>query len=450
VAVDVPKLNEYTPDYYGDAADYCLRQAHRGGLLKTIEPWMAPAALEGVKLYRNQVYHSVAGFIAISHPWALSTLKAAPIIAQAAFGANSIGSAFRDREAFYIAGQFGQKVARGDKLAKILADYHMPLQMRAITGHALAPSRWKAVWQLRHIKPSTLAQIIPPAKGRQNTWLFALQSWIDHCSRRPGDRAQWFAYEWAAKALSKAVRYGMDITTVADFAIACRFPNEANEGRLLNAPLFNLDWTWEQAQAAAERWHRDIAQRGNQQKFFADHGIGWDTPIDYAPFPSEVKIGRYTIVALRSGADLFLEGKMMRHCVGSYSADVIKHLCWVFSIRDGDRRVATFDIVDATNKIPHAAALRWAIPQRSTTWPPQNLVVKDIVQPPALQKAYAMRQCKGPCNAPPSKETLEIVRQWFMIASGKDPTKYPKDLDVAGIQEAIMRQLVERDEDGEF
>jgi hypothetical protein len=52
----------------------------------------------------------------------------------------------------------------------------------------------------------------------------------------------------------------------------------------------------------------------------------------------------YTLLPLRTPQDLHEEGEAMNHCVGTYSYEVARGNCLIYSVRHGGRRVATLEL----------------------------------------------------------------------------------------------------------
>ena len=87
----------------------------------------------------------------------------------------------------------------------------------------------------------------------------------------------------------------------------------------------------------------------------------------------------YTIVPLRTAHELWEEGEVMNHCVGSYASAVAGGECLIFSVRRGARRIATLE-------------LRWCYGRR---------------HPPVLN------QLQGPGNTPVDPAVHRAVNDWL-------------------------------------
>lgn len=384
------------------------REGYAGDLFRGPGGTMPDNAAEIVraacKIFRNQAFHPLAIGMALSHKWGLQTIQAAPVIVQAANNGAGLKPSTLGcyPTAIYLGSVLGKQIDRGDKLAVIMSRYQLPLQLRALSGHALSPKRWNAVRYLRTIKPSTLAQIIPTAKARQNNWLYQVNAWQAHVERRTNQQRPDLHVEWAAGALRDVATYDMDITTVADFAIE-------------RGDTFCTTWTWAEAHAAATRWHDAQARRTNEVAFLKTHGVGWDDAIDYAPFPLELEVDGFKVVALATPAEIYMEGVHMRHCVRSYIGDVIKGTSRLFSIRQGDKRVATMELSNQTYGRPYT-------PKGQAALPP----------------AWRCVQLKGPCNARVSAAVMNVATNWFREATGVGKAPTVEGMDVDAIRAAIV------------
>jgi hypothetical protein len=166
---------------------------------------------------------------------------------------------------------------------------------------------------------------------------------------------------WAALAFSRDIAAGNrprgHVSDIADFL-------SHEIGR------FNPRWTIPAALAAAEEWHRTLARQQDEERFLKSHGMGFDDPIDYAPLPQAGRLHGFEFTALRTGRDLWIEGKAMRHCVSTYVSEVMTGRSRIYSVSRDDRRVATMEL-----------------------------------QPNG--KRWRLAQIKGPCNAEPRTDARQ-------------------------------------------
>ena len=85
----------------------------------------------------------------------------------------------------------------------------------------------------------------------------------------------------------------------------------------------------------------------------------------------------YRFVALRSAAEVTVEGAAMHHCVASYVPDMVSGRCRLYSIRKREKRIATLEL-----KQGYGNAL------------------------------WVSGQIKGPCNSRVSAKTNSAVREF--------------------------------------
>lgn len=334
------------------------------------EDWFDQSVDRARKLYPNQGVQPVATLLARTGRYAIEYLEQAPaIIVFVTWGAEA--RTYADRAV--IAQRFGSAVHRGPKLRELMAGFSAPLPLRALKGGACIPSNMSTILSLRKIPPSDLAQAIPEEIGQQIRWLRLLRDWLHLCGHYSfmKDFDGWWL--WMVKASGAAIREDMPgiekrAGDIFDFLYRGR-------------KILNPDWTFRGALAATERWHKELAARQDQVKFLAQHGFGFEDRRDYAPLPETVDEGGFTFTALKSGLDLFLEGQAMRHCAANYVREVMLGGTRIYSIRQGEDRVATMEL-----------------------------------HPRGEQ--FVMAQLKGPCNSQP-KKPVRSAAEAFLQASNE-------------------------------
>jgi hypothetical protein len=115
-----------------------------------------------------------------------------------------------------------------------------------------------------------------------------------------------------------------------------------------------------------ELWHEAIAKC---EAVKSDYKIP-------EPWYAAGQVNGYEIVPLDSTEELWKEGRAMHHCAGSYDYRVAAGHCYLYSVRQGDNRFATVELVRKEGK----------------------------VQP---------RQIRAACNAEPPQEVKVAVRKWI-------------------------------------
>lgn len=333
-------------------------------------------------LFGNQALHRAAAAMAGCHPRALDYILQAPVIVLSA-NAGKTGAAAAHSARSFAGPPMRMLCERGAKLRDVMAFYGCGFHLRRLAPNVLHPVRWQTVYHLGRLPPSTLSQILPEARKDQDVWLRALTGWADHCERRCGNR--WFRFDWAAVAL-RAVRRGEEdlADVVADLAI------EAGRSEPRAGAVFDLRWTFAQAHAAAERWHAALGRHIAEQKVAQGLGVGFTDAVDYVPFRNEpVTVDGFEFVPLRSCEDLYLEGAAMRHCVASYSREVMAGTARIFSVRQDGRRVATMELDRPNEVIREPVGSIEGVPHYRFTG----------TSTPS--KTWRVVQLKGPCNARP-------------------------------------------------
>jgi hypothetical protein len=108
-------------------------------------------------------------------------------------------------------------------------------------------------------------------------------------------------------------------------------------------------------------------------------------------FPAAPLVNGYEIVPITNSADLYREGKAMHHCVGSYGHMVMAGNTYIYGTREGDKRIATVEIVRADDNKPK------------------------------------LGQIRGPCNAPAPKEVVMATKRWLRSQKNELPALSPPD-----------------------
>lgn len=329
------------------------------------ETWRLDAARRAVALFPNSGVHDVAAIMASAHPYAIQYLEQAPaLIPLVTMGASARTAADRT----IVARRFGEAVYKAPRLREVLRRFHAPLPLRKLRGRAVIPSNYQTIIELCKVPPSQLSQAIPERSAHQTKWLRALRVFFSRHTHRYGFRDTSREWLWAVTAFSDAIQCEVPrvVERVSDVT-----------DMLCHAPArFNPEWSFQSALANAAQWHEELAKRQNEERFLKSHGIEFDHQIDYAPLSNETTVDGLAFVALRSGLDLFMDGKEMHHCVSSYSGDVILGPTRIYSIQRDGFRVATMELQ------------------------------------PLGGKTYQMVQLKGPYNHEPPAAVKDVARRF--------------------------------------
>lgn len=281
------------------------------------------------KLVPNQGLQRLAVQMAASHPRAMDYLREAPVLVAMASNGTTTPVRFRWN---YIASEFGERVVSGPKLRDLMQSYGVAVQFRALFGSLICAANYvpiRCISRLSDLNPSSLSQAIPLPPGKQMKWLRACHRWSSRMNAR--GKPYSFGLTWAVAALSaggdNAVHYA---DSLADFYFSAQ-------------EKFDPRWTYDEATSAMERWHTRLTTEKNEKAFVEALGVGFTETIPYGSMPLNTQADGFGFSALDTGEKLFVEGVAMRHCVSSYARDVIAGQSRVYSVRDGDRRVATVE-----------------------------------------------------------------------------------------------------------
>jgi hypothetical protein len=103
------------------------------------------------------------------------------------------------------------------------------------------------------------------------------------------------------------------------------------------------------------------------------------------PWVPAATLRGYTIVPITSREELFDEACEMHHCVDNYGSAVENERCYIYSVRKGEKRIAT---VEVTRQLEQAGAFH-------------------------TKYRFLARQVRGPCNAAVAPEVLQILDVWL-------------------------------------
>jgi hypothetical protein len=111
-----------------------------------------------------------------AHRYAIDYIEQAPVIVLAAAHGNAHVSW---SERGFIQEQFRQICQSKAQLRDVMRSYGLPLPLRLLDARVLTARRATVIRRLVLMNPSTLAQIIPATRQKQNAWLQALQNWCE-------------------------------------------------------------------------------------------------------------------------------------------------------------------------------------------------------------------------------------------------------------------------------
>lgn len=289
-----------------------------------------------------------AVIMARCHRYAIELIEQAPVVCLLLKSARNATTVDNTRAA----------IEAGTGLRDLLKQHNIAPQFRALRPEALAYTHRSDLEHLsKAIDPSTLAQIIPREGQAQGVWLNTLSQWIARMQR--GAKPETLQLAWAASQIGRGAK-AIEWNEIADLVVHLD-------------DKFNPRWSWEKAREEAEAWHRQIRRVKDHRDFFRRYGLSIDDIIDYAPLPPLASILGLDFIALRSGRELSEDGFVMHHCVASYAGQVIKGISRIYSIRLGEKRLATLELAQA-------------------------------------DKRWRLVQLKGPCNSNPPNDVRAAAR----------------------------------------
>src|SRR6516162_2264960 len=140
--------------------------------------------------------------MASAHRYAIDYIEQAPVIVLAATRGQAHVS---QSERAFVQEQFSAMCESGAKLRDVMRAYGLPVPLRLLDARVLTSTRATVIRRLALMNPSTLAQIIPPTRQKQNAWLQALYNWCYSMALVDDHRCLFF--EWAAINYS-GITYG--------------------------------------------------------------------------------------------------------------------------------------------------------------------------------------------------------------------------------------------------
>ena len=272
-------------------------------------------------------------------------------------------------------------IESGTGLRDLLKQHKIAPQFRALRPEALAYTHRSDLEKLsKAIDHSTLAQIMPRDGQAQGVWLNTLSQWIARMQR--GAKPETLQLAWAASQIGRGAK-ASEWNEIADLVVHLD-------------DKFNPRWSWDKAREEAEAWHRQIRRIKDHRNFFRQYGLRYEDLIDYSPLPTHASILGLDFVALQSGETLSEDGFVMHHCVASYAGQVIKGVSRIYSIRQGEKRLATLEI---------GQAKRWTVLQLKG---PYNAA-------PNTDLRAAARVFVDHCNKRPEKAAESITQTALIV-----------------------------------
>ncbi len=253
-------------------------------------------------------------------------------------------------------------VADGEPLAAIASVLGLPLWMRKLPPEAFSQPLPQAFGAPVY-DPAFASRIVttcPPSSGRPDRWL---QTVLEACAHGDGELAQWLG----SKRLFACRRVpALPVLPLVFYAWFSRHP-EQPAAKLMFRP-FDPKLGLGRAAMITRHWLMRVLQ---------DLCLASET--EPTPWTQIARIGDIEVVPLSTSGAIIDEGTVMGSCVGTYVVCVVAGDCRLYSIRDGDLRLATMEV---------RACESGGLP--------------------------CIVQLKGPRNAPVSEAVSEVAADWLL------------------------------------
>lgn len=378
----------------------CLISA---GLVRN-HPWLEESMLRAGRMYSDRDLAIAARCIAAADRYAIEYLEQAPVLA-VAFLQNRDPTLSVTR--LHLLARTKACFLDLPKLRDLLRGLRVAAPLRDLGAGELLREHYLLLYHFWGMNRSRLAQALARRRDRRG-FLDGLAVICLHCYRRTEPERTGAertlppangVFEWFCDNLPDDRAVGGDGNagmTVADFFRA-------------QPEAFNPAWSWNRAYEGALAWHERLARADQEEQFRHAHGPEWtwDRQVDCSPFPTRWEGADCVFTALRSGRELWEEGKAMHHCVASYARDVIRGTSRIYSIADAatGKRLATLDIC-------HSMFCAVAHPYRLP-----NIVVGIRRDSPSqawsINQTWNVCQLSGVCNAAPPARAVEATKKFW-------------------------------------
>ena len=290
------------------------------------EPWQGDHTRRAEAQFTDAQLQKAAVVLAALHPHVVDYVTQAPVLALAAIGEARCDLTSRSAR-LALATRFVAAAGQSHRLPHILRAYGLAPPLRRLLGECLATRHHRLLAPLAAVPDAALSQVIPASAAAQRDWLAWLTRLADRGWRSQQVRDRFLT--WAAVRLTtaEAREVGADLV----------------DWVMLAPGAFAPGMSFEQARNASDRWHDEqvVARRQARNACAAADRA---RVIDYAPLSPEVVIDDLTFTALTTVDDLELESERMHHCVRTYWHDVTSGRSRIYSVRRGDRHVATMEL----------------------------------------------------------------------------------------------------------
>lgn len=293
------------------------------------------------KAVPNQGLLYIAAMCAKTHEYAIEYIEQAPVLVLGAtYGVcKAPGNKLNPTQKVLIVNKFAR--LRGKRLKEAMAEFDLPYPLRKLRSTAITPNSAPVIFALRRVPPSVLSQSIPDKVSRQITWLSALRTAKARYEGRTHHPVPDDLWEWL-------------VANVGDYLVGVNnYSGLAPEvGDLMDLaisrPPWNMRWTFVEARRAHAIWAASGARQDAEDKravLLSKYGVTETHEVDYSPLPNmPVPIQGMMFTPLRSVVALAEEGVTMKHCVATYSDQVLSGRSRIYSITFEGRNIATLEL----------------------------------------------------------------------------------------------------------
>lgn len=289
-----------------------------------------------------------------------------------------------------------ESVLKGERLKCIAAMFNIPMAYRrfkpGIAAHAIG---------IIGLDEQLMYNFLPPTTHQQRLWLKAMCRAVNY-----GDEFCRWAAHHALEAGDRLREVAQIFEDLQDWIMASQirtnpqhYINVEDNGQKFITKTFNSNMSWKTVKNLSEEWHKAVANsNGNNYQF-------------PPPWYDAGEADGYCFLPIQNNADLYLEGRLMHHCVGTYNSLVTKGTRYFYSITKDGKRVATVELTTINNE------------------------------------TIIIGQMRGYCNANVSNEIRKVAHRWLSLTKrmhGKGRFINPEVARIKKWEEEIARREHQR------
>ncbi|MBU9199844.1 PcfJ domain-containing protein [Burkholderia multivorans] len=130
----------------------------------------------------------------------------------------------------------------------------------------------------------------------------------------------------------------LKVSEFADYRLITDWLNNVSSANTKGA-------TWASLMRKQRVWHMEYARQEAERRRESGVCYGW------VPYVQQIQMGELEAVSLNTSDDLWEEGAVMVHCVGTYDEPCFRNQSRIYSIRRNGERVATLEIRQTSRKL---------------------------------------------------------------------------------------------------